>query len=44
MEWHFVTHTVYPQYAMPFHLIDHGLLRYPADEGTKRLTTVVWMN
>lgn len=43
-ERYHVTHSIYPQYAVLFHLVDRGLLRYPSDEEVKRLATIVWLD
>lgn len=41
-ERYYVTHSIYPHYAVLFHLVDHGLLRYPTDDEVKRLATILW--
>ena len=36
------SHDIYPHYAVLYYLADTGYLRYPTDEETKRVCTVLW--
>jgi hypothetical protein len=41
-ERYYLSHGIYPQYAVLFYLTDNGYLRYPTDEEAKRICTVLW--
>jgi RNA polymerase sigma factor (sigma-70 family) len=41
-ERYFMSHNIYPHYAVLYYLADKGWLRYPTDEEAKRVCTVLW--
>jgi RNA polymerase sigma factor (sigma-70 family) len=41
-ERYYASHSIYPHYAVLYHLADAGYLRYPTEEEAKRLCTILW--